>query len=222
MMSSASSGSSFQTERHVCGRDANGSAALELDDLVVQLELELPRRDEVDLLLLLVAMTVRALAARVLRHPPVRERDLLGLEVARHHPHLARVVAEDVLDLVEPLDRVVGHRRLLLSRVARDSNARNATARNASATTPYVLPTNSGAPPSFQQVRVGGGAPTTPAFELSLEDQRVVGWRFDQFRLLGYGDEDAWLLVDSGADLQLPASLIGAGCPLHLALRIVV
>ena len=60
------------------------------------------------------------------------------------------------------------------------------------------------------------------AFELSVEDQRVVGWRFDQFRLLGYGDEDAWMLVDSGADLQLTRSLIGAGCPLHLALRIAV
>ena len=59
-------------------------------------------------------------------------------------------------------------------------------------------------------------------FELSIEDQRVVGWRFDQFRLLGYGDEDAWMLVDSGADLQLTRSLIGAGCPLHLALRIAV
>jgi len=58
------------------------------------------------------------------------------------------------------------------------------------------------------------------SFELSLEDQRVVGWRFDQFRLLGFGPEDAWLLVDSGADLQLTRSLIGAGCPLHLALRI--
>ncbi len=59
-------------------------------------------------------------------------------------------------------------------------------------------------------------------FELSVEDQRVVGWRFDQFRLLGYGDEDAWMLVDSGADMQLTRSLIGAGCPLHLALRIAV
>jgi hypothetical protein len=58
--------------------------------------------------------------------------------------------------------------------------------------------------------------------ELSQEDQRVVGWRYDQFRLLGFGDEECWLLVDSGADLQLTRSLIGAGCPLHLALRIVV
>jgi hypothetical protein len=61
-----------------------------------------------------------------------------------------------------------------------------------------------------------------PAYELSQEDQRVVGWRFDQFRRLGFGDEDAWMLVDSGADLQLTRSLVGAGCPLHLALRIVV
>lgn len=58
--------------------------------------------------------------------------------------------------------------------------------------------------------------------ELSAEDQRVAGWRYDQFRSLGFGDEDCWLLVDSGADLQLTRSLIGAGCPLHLALRIVV
>jgi hypothetical protein len=61
-----------------------------------------------------------------------------------------------------------------------------------------------------------------PTEELSPEDQRVVGWRYDQFRLLGFGQEDCWLLVESGADLQLTRSLIGAGCPLHLALRIVV
>ncbi|MGH3127435.1 MAG: hypothetical protein ACRDPX_05925 [Gaiellaceae bacterium] len=58
--------------------------------------------------------------------------------------------------------------------------------------------------------------------ELSSEDQRVVGWRYDQFRSLGFGDAECWLLVDSGADLQLTRSLIGSGCPLHLALRIVV
>jgi hypothetical protein len=58
--------------------------------------------------------------------------------------------------------------------------------------------------------------------ELSSEDQRVAGWRYDQFRSLGFGDEDCWLLVDSGADLQLTRSLVGSGCPLHLALRIVL
>jgi hypothetical protein len=61
-----------------------------------------------------------------------------------------------------------------------------------------------------------------PTEQLSAEDQRVAGWRFDQFRLLGFGEEECWLLVESGADLQLTRSLIGAGCPLHLALRIVV
>jgi hypothetical protein len=61
-----------------------------------------------------------------------------------------------------------------------------------------------------------------PTDELSAEDQRVAGWRYDQFRSLGFGDEDCWLLVESGADLQLTRSLVGAGCPLHLALRIVV
>ncbi len=58
--------------------------------------------------------------------------------------------------------------------------------------------------------------------ELSPEDLRVVRWRFDQFRRLGFGDEDAWMLVDSGADLERVRQLVGAGCPLHLALRIVV
>lgn len=58
--------------------------------------------------------------------------------------------------------------------------------------------------------------------ELSLEDRRVVEWRFAQFRVLGFGEEDAWLLVDSGADLNLARALVGAGCPLHLALRIVL
>ncbi|HUG65399.1 MAG TPA: hypothetical protein VMK83_09300 [Gaiellaceae bacterium] len=45
-------------------------------------------------------------------------------------------------------------------------------------------------------------------------------WRFDQLSALGFGEEDAWMLVDSGADLELVRSLVGSGCPLHLALRI--
>lgn len=58
--------------------------------------------------------------------------------------------------------------------------------------------------------------------EATPEDQRVLRWRLDQFRLLGFGEEDSWMLVDSGADLQLTRSLVGSGCPLHLALRIAV
>ena len=62
-----------------------------------------------------------------------------------------------------------------------------------------------------------------PAYELSLEDQRVVSWRFEQFRSFwGLGDEDAWMLVDSGADLQLTRSSSAPGARMHLALRIVV
>jgi hypothetical protein len=59
-----------------------------------------------------------------------------------------------------------------------------------------------------------------PHEELELEDRRVADWRLAQFRALGFGDEDAWLLEGAGADLHLARSLVGAGCPLHLALRI--
>jgi hypothetical protein len=91
--------------------------------------------------------------------------------------------------------------------------------RNSSATTPYVLPTTWRAVGRFRKY-VPATDPPSQAFDLSTEDQRVATWRFDQFRLLGFGEEDAWLLVDSGADLQLTRSLVGSGCPLHLALRI--
>lgn len=55
---------------------------------------------------------------------------------------------------------------------------------------------------------------------MSPRDERVVRWRFDQLIALGFGEDDAWMLVDSDADLQLVRSLVGSGCPLHLALRI--
>ncbi len=58
--------------------------------------------------------------------------------------------------------------------------------------------------------------------ELSQEDRRVIDWRYDQFRALGLGDEDAWLLAGAGADLHLVRTLVGAGCPQDLALRIVL
>jgi hypothetical protein len=63
---------------------------------------------------------------------------------------------------------------------------------------------------------------SSQSYELSPEDERVASWRFDQFSLLGFAEEECWMLVDSGADLQLTRSMIGAGCPLHLALRIVL
>jgi hypothetical protein len=44
----------------------------------------------------------------------------------------------------------------------------------------------------------------------------------DQFRSLGFSDDDAWRLAASSADLQLTRSLIAAQCPHDLALRIVL
>jgi hypothetical protein len=57
--------------------------------------------------------------------------------------------------------------------------------------------------------------------EIDSEESRVKRWRFDQFRTLGFGLEQASLLVSSGADLHLTRSLVAAGCSLDLALEIV-
>jgi hypothetical protein len=54
-----------------------------------------------------------------------------------------------------------------------------------------------------------------------LEESRVARWRLDQFRSLGFSEEEASRLAACGADLQLTRSLIAAQCPRHLALRIV-
>ena len=101
MISSASSGSSFQTPRQVSGGTRIASCSAQLDHLVAELELQLAGDDEVDLLLRLVPVPIRALAARVLRHATVRERDLLGTDRIRDPPHLAGIVAQPILDLVE-------------------------------------------------------------------------------------------------------------------------
>ena len=58
--------------------------------------------------------------------------------------------------------------------------------------------------------------------EFDVEDASVARWRFGQFCSLGFGDEEAWLLAASDADLHTARSLVAAGCPLHLALRILV
>ena len=60
----------------------------------------------------------------------------------------------------------------------------------------------------------------SPAEQIDIEESRVARWRFDQFRWLGFGDVYAWLLVSSGADLHHTRSLVAAGCPLDLALKI--
>jgi hypothetical protein len=54
------------------------------------------------------------------------------------------------------------------------------------------------------------------------EEERVSRWRFEQFRSLGLGEEDACVLSESDVDLNRARSLITAGCPLDLALEILV
>ena len=56
--------------------------------------------------------------------------------------------------------------------------------------------------------------------ELDVEDRRIAQWRFDQFHSLGFGPVEAALLAASDADLHRARSLVAAGCPLHLALKI--
>ncbi len=54
------------------------------------------------------------------------------------------------------------------------------------------------------------------------EDERVSRWRHSQFRTLGFGEEDARLLSESDVDLNQARFLISAGCPLNLALKILI
>ncbi|PWU25023.1 MAG: hypothetical protein C5B48_03380 [Candidatus Rokuibacteriota bacterium] len=58
--------------------------------------------------------------------------------------------------------------------------------------------------------------------QLEVEETRVARWRFDQFRALGFGAEDAFLLTVSGVDLQAARTLVETGCSLRLALRILL
>lgn len=58
--------------------------------------------------------------------------------------------------------------------------------------------------------------------ELEVEDTRVARWRFDQFRSLGFEDEDAFLLAVSDVDLNAARTLVELGCSLPLALRILL
>ena len=111
MISSASSGSSFQTDGRPPARRGRQCRPSSSTHVVVELELELPRDDEVELFLRLVPVPVGALAARVLRHAAVGQRHLLGVDLVRdQEAHLAGVVAlEDVRDLVERADGVAGH-----------------------------------------------------------------------------------------------------------------
>ena len=66
------------------------------------------------------------------------------------------------------------------------------------------------------------GATAIGVVEL-LEDERdIVLWRVDQFRRLGFGDDEAWALALSDADLGQARSLGRSGCPVDVAFRILV
>ena len=56
--------------------------------------------------------------------------------------------------------------------------------------------------------------------ELDPEEGKVARWRFDQFRALGFENDQAFLLALSDVDLQSARTLIAEGCSLRLALRI--
>jgi hypothetical protein len=53
-------------------------------------------------------------------------------------------------------------------------------------------------------------------------DQLVFVWRFDQFQRLGFEEEEAGLLAGSDVDLNQARSLVAAGCPLTIAVQILV
>jgi hypothetical protein len=55
--------------------------------------------------------------------------------------------------------------------------------------------------------------------EKEVEETRVARWRFDQFRALGFDNDQAFLLAISPVDLQSARTLIAEGCSLRLALR---
>jgi hypothetical protein len=60
----------------------------------------------------------------------------------------------------------------------------------------------------------------TPADE--FEDDLVFRWRLEQFSLLGFEVVEAVVLAGSGADLHCARKLIADGCPLGIALQILL
>ena len=54
------------------------------------------------------------------------------------------------------------------------------------------------------------------------EEELVSQWRFDQFDQLGFDEEEACLLAESDADLNRAHSLVAVGCPLSVALQILI
>jgi hypothetical protein len=54
------------------------------------------------------------------------------------------------------------------------------------------------------------------------EEERVWCWRYEQFLTLRFSIDQASQLAESDADLNRARSLIAVGCPLSVALQILV
>jgi len=67
---------------------------------------------------------------------------------------------------------------------------------------------------------MASGATVLRVVELPDEDRDIVLWRVDQFRRLGFGDDESWALALSEADLGQARSLGRSGCPTDLAFQI--
>lgn len=61
-----------------------------------------------------------------------------------------------------------------------------------------------------------------PTAVFAEEEERVWCWRFEQFHQLGFDEQHACLLAESDADLNRARSLAAVGCPLTVALQILV
>jgi hypothetical protein len=66
------------------------------------------------------------------------------------------------------------------------------------------------------------GATAVRVVDQPGDERDIILWRVDQFRQLGFGDDDVWTLALSQADLGEARRLGHAGCPTELALRILL
>jgi hypothetical protein len=64
------------------------------------------------------------------------------------------------------------------------------------------------------------GTAALPEVEMLDEERDIVLWRLDQFRRLGFGDDESWKLAFSEADLGQARRLCRTGCSVELAFSI--
>jgi hypothetical protein len=63
---------------------------------------------------------------------------------------------------------------------------------------------------------------TPVEFEGSEEDHQVRRWRLEQFLRLGFDLASAVIMADAKIDLDVARRLVGAGCPVETASRILL